>query len=1682
MQKFLFYTQASIHNDCTCTKRTRQKNNKKQKKAWEKKNAALIAEVHASQAASAAASGSQTLATQDAPAEVVEESIKEIADPSAPKILEERTPIAPVDEKTTIPEVYEAPRELIAEPSPMDEAAPTPGDAPVPDISSEAVHDPVEPEVAKDIALSETCLETAADSAVESASSKKKEKKSKRAATVETETEPETVVSTLPVDASNVLEWEPPSDNTKHAEVIEASPAIVGDVPTEPSLVEALSEIPEETSGIIDNFEPSIARSVPLPDSSGDATPAEVSTEAETTSAWEEPEMPKGLNKKKKAEWKKRMAMEKEAWESARASAIQTFAEVIEDIPATEAIEAPIEKAVEKPTRLAEIVEETAQPAPIIDDTPADAPIANTPEEPATITDDFEQSIARNVTLPDSALTTPMESESPFESSSSKKSKKKKGKKNALVVEEESSSPVTEAMEKAPKDMEVIDTSTIEIVDEAKEAIIEPIEETTEPIQEAITSAGEASRGITEPSAAPIMEEIQAPAVEEAVPESAEVWEEPTMPTGLNKKKKEAWKKKVAKEKEEWESAQASKAACGAESGAPTPVVEDMPPEGVEESMVDVVMAETVPIPETPLEEQTLAITEDSPAETSEDAVVDDAPAEQAIVIEEVAKDIRLPETQMETTESSAFESVSSSKSKNKKKGKKGAVILKEEPASPALELIVETLKDIEPILEEPIDKNVDVPTKEHVTISEPILHGAIVEVEHPTTPPTAEHVDVSVSTHEESAAEPISADNSGGATPFVSVSISESNNSSSDRTPDLDKVKEPMENTEAPKTAFLEHSASGNGSSLPRKLQEETEQQVLVSGAGAGEVGSYGDEGMKDVGEEKDGSGEARGVVDDTVEREMPGGLNKKQKKAWEKAEKKRIEEAFAAADAKALEDAAKVEVEEISKEVVDESLIESVETPGVEEVDEWKPTRILSKKEQKAVDKKRREEEEDRAEIEAEAKREQDRLAAIEEQIKAPSPPVEAEETSRENVTESEPPVESIGTPQETPAEDEWSAPTRKLSKKEQKAADKQRRQEEEQAEPYAAMKRELQLAEAQANIQEATTPITEDATHEVYKELSTRETETPVETPAEGEWAPTKKLSEKEKKALDKKRRDADEQALVDAAAAATATAAAVATIALVTGDDKPASPTQDVEERPKEKQVEITTPLEESSKLDSGNESPPANTKVKRRDKGKGKAIEIVDTPWSVDPKTPTESKDRSIFRENQSPQVMDVSTASPDRGIFQQALEKVVEKQVQQRDLREKLQENITAQAVKGSWSFSSLEDDKEENTPWSASRLPPVLEEDVVLEQPRTPDDATRSRSPIYRGIDKEDSAYVEGAESPKSRPRSWFDPEYVRDSGVLLREKKSSDSQKSFSERANTDEALVRRSWPPVDDEKETVDLRRKKRSSLKDSQSLPYEKITPKDIAKAATGLGIAGDNKRSLSKSPALSESPSREFLLRKANRSQTPSSDEKHSTTLSRQPSALRDVGHTETPRSASDRQHQRQSSLLESLHNDSPRSFSDNINNPRTRTPSGISREEYYNRGLSATPTSERGATGVGAVLSRPGGVVSSRSVTPSLRRVSGRASTDLRAASQLALATTNREEGARAQPRDADSGSASDNNKPSHQGDNTKDKNFNSSDVSAASDTKAPAPNEGKKRVKGMAEVYVRTLFTPTNL
>ena len=849
-------------------------------------------------------------------------------------------------------------------------------------------------------------------------------------------------------------------------------------------------------------------------------------------------------------------------------------------------------------------------------------------------------------------------------------------------------------------------------------------------------------------------------------------------------------------------------------------------------------------------------------------------------------------------------------------------------------------------------------------------------------------------------------------------------------------------------------------------------EQQVLVSGAGAGGVESYGDEETKDVGEEKDDIGGASGVVDDTVEREMPRGLNKKQKKAWEKAEKKRIEEASAAAaDAKALEDAANVEVEEVSEEVVDEPFIESVKTPAVEEVDEWNPTRNLGKKEQKAVDKKRSEEKE-LAEMEAEAKKEQDRLAAIEEQIKSPSPPLEAEETSHENITEPESPVENIMPPQEIPAEDEPSAPTRKLSKKEQKAADKKRRQEEEEAELYAALKSEQELAEAEAKIQEATTQITEDANREIVEELPTQETETPVETPAEDGWPPTRKLSKKEKKALDKKRRDADEQALFDAAAAATATAAAIATVVLATGEDRPVSPPQDIEERAKEKQVDITTPIEDSSKLDSGIELPPANTKVKMRDKGKGKAIDIVDRPWSMDSKTPTESKDRSISMENQPPQVMNVRTASPDRGIFQQALEKVVEKQVQQRDLQEKVQENITAQAVKGSWSFSSLEDDKEENTPWSASRLPPVLEEDVVLEQPRTPDDATRSRSPIYRGIDKEDSAYVEGAESPKPRPRSWFDPEYVRDSGVLLRERKSSDSQKSFSERAITDEALVRRSWPLVDDEKETVGLRRKKRLSLKDSHSSPYEKITPKDIAKAATGLGITEGHKRSLSKSPALSESPSREFLLRKANRSQTSSSDEKHSTTLSRQSSALRDVGRT------SDRQHQRQSSLLESLHNDSPRSFSDNINNPRTRTPSGISREEYYNRGLSATPTSERGASGLGPVLSRPGSVISNRSVTPSLRRVSGRASTDLRAASQLALATTITEEGARAQPRHADGGSAS--NKPSHQGDNTKDNNINTSDVSdvsAASATRTPAPNEGKKRVKGMAEVYVSISF-----
>ena len=1664
--------------------------NKKQKKAWEKKNAALIAEAEASQTASATASGNQTPAIQDAPVEAIAESDKEVVDIPAPAIVEEPTPIAPIapiEEGITIHAGPEALREFIAEPSPSKESKPILDDAPLPEPLIEANQEAIEPEVAREIPLPETPLETPFQSAFESSSSKKKKKKGKKAATVETETESDPVASVLPADAANVLESEPPSDTTTD-EVIDDSPAITENAATATPITEAITEIPEESSAMVDNLEPSIARNVPLPGPSGDVTPADVSTETETTSAWEEPEMPKGLNKKKKAEWKKKMTKEKEEWESAQASAVQTPAEVIKDIPATETIEAPIENVVEEPIRLAESVEEIALPAPIIDDTPADAPIADTPGEPATITDDFEQSIARNVTLPDSALATPMESESPFESSSSKKSKKKKGKKNALVVEEESSSPATEAREKAPKDMEVIDTPAIEIVDEAKEAIIEPIEETTEvvePIQEAVSSAGEAaeycaeaSRGITEPSSASIMEAIQAPPpVEKAVTKSAEVWEEPPMPTGLSKKKKEAWKKKVAEEKEEWESAQASNAASATESGAQTSVVEDTPAEVVEESKAEVEVAETVPIPETPFGEPTPASTEDSTTETSKDAVMDDAPAEPAIVIEEVAKDISLPETLMETTESSAFESVSSLKSKKKENGKRGAVISEEEPASPPPKLIVETLKDIGPILEEPVDKSVFVPTKEHVTISEPVLHDAVVEVEHPTTPPTAEHVDVSVSTHEEFAAEPVSADNSGAATPFVSVSINESNNSSSDRTPDPEKAEGPMENTEAPKTAFLEHSASGNGSSLPRERQEEMEQQVLVSGAGAGGVRSYGESNKNEVVDEK--SEETGDVVHETAEREMPKGLNKKQKKAWEKAEMKRIQEALAAVDAKGLEDAAKVEVEDISKEVVDEPLIESRKTPVLEEVeDDWKPTRKLSKKEQKAADKKRREEEE-KTEIEAEAKREQEQLTAIEERAEEPSAPIEVEETRHEIAADPEAVVENIKTALETPAEDGWATPTRKLSKKEQKAADKKRRHEEEQAELETAFKRELQLADIQEQAEAPATSVgVEEAARDIVEEPPIWESE----TPAEDEWAPTRKLSKKERKALDRKRCEADEQALVEAAAAATATVTAIDTVALVTEDGNPTSPSRDVEKHTPEKQVEGTTSTEESARLDSGNESPPANTKVKRRDKGKGKAIDIKNAPPSTGPTTPIGSQDRSISMENEAPQVMHVRTASPDRGIFQQALEKVVEKQVQQRDLQEKVQENITAQAVKGSWSFSALEDEKEEITPWSSSRLPPVLEEEVVLEQPRTPDDPARSKSPIYRGLDKEDSAYVGGAASPKPRPRSWFDPEYVRDSGVLLREKKSSDSQKSFSERANTDEALVRRSWPPADDEKETVDVRRKKRSSLKEPQSSPYEKITPKDIAKAATGLGIASGSKRSLSKSPALSESPSREFLLRKANRCQTPSSDEKHSSSSSRQPSALREVGRTETPRSASDRQHQRQSSLLESLHNDSPRSFSDNIHNPRTRTPSGISREEYYNRGLSATPTSERGASGLGSVLSRPGSVISNRSVTPSLRRVSGRASTDLRAASQLALATTNKEEGARAQPRDADSGSASDNNKPSHQGDKSinseKEAQRSTSDVS---DTKPPAPNEGKKRVKGMAEVYVSIPFTPPN-
>ncbi len=164
----------------------------------------------------------------------------------------------------------------------------------------------------------------------------------------------------------------------------------------------------------------------------------------------------------------------------------------------------------------------------------------------------------------------------------------------------------------------------------------------------------------------------------------------------------------------------------------------------------------------------------------------------------------------------------------------------------------------------------------------------------------------------------------------------------------------------------------------------------------------------------------------------------------------------------------------------------------------------------------------------------------------------------------------------------------------------------------------------------------------------------------------------------------------------------------------------------------------------------------------------------------------------------------------------------------------------------GTWSSISQEEpeignDKE----WeiSPSRLPAVPEEDSPKSDkgisPTTP-----IKSSTLRGLAQEDGGYVPTEQQSRSLAN---EKKYIRDSGIQ--------SSGGSQEQSFTDDVLARRSWPPVDENAQTVDLGRKKRTKQKESA---YAQITPINIAKAATGLGLAGGSLSNTSTLP-LSASP-------------------------------------------------------------------------------------------------------------------------------------------------------------------------------------------------------------------------------
>jgi hypothetical protein len=143
------------------------------------------------------------------------------------------------------------------------------------------------------------------------------------------------------------------------------------------------------------------------------------------------------------------------------------------------------------------------------------------------------------------------------------------------------------------------------------------------------------------------------------------------------------------------------------------------------------------------------------------------------------------------------------------------------------------------------------------------------------------------------------------------------------------------------------------------------------------------------------------------------------------------------------------------------------------------------------------------------------------------------------------------------------------------------------------------------------------------------------------------------------------------------------------------------------------------------------------------------------------------------------------------------------------------------------------------------SRLPPVLEEDTPEhESDKTPPNKSfQSEELGFQDVNR-DSAFVTG--SPIPQPRSLADNhEYSRDSGVHLREWNDTPSGKKRSPVNSKDDPLSRMSWPPVNEEAETVDLDRSSRHRKEEDEKFrrsPMDKVARAAIALGGTGVALA------------------------------------------------------------------------------------------------------------------------------------------------------------------------------------------------------------------------------------------------